>query len=83
MQFHFLFEFLQFADNGSYDKATRGSKRPYEHNKPIIGHLNAKFRRVWCVSRWVSWWEKGKQMFELGEACEVSDTGVATMFLLV
>jgi hypothetical protein len=45
-RFYLLLKFLHFADNVSYDEATCGSKRLYKL-KPILNHLNAKFRSLY------------------------------------
>jgi hypothetical protein len=45
-RFHFLLKFLHFVDNKSYNEATCNSKRLYKL-KPILAHLNAKFRSVY------------------------------------
>jgi hypothetical protein len=45
--FHLLLKFLNFVDNESDDEATCGSKRLYKL-KPILDHLNAKFRSVYA-----------------------------------
>lgn len=45
-RFQHLLRFLHFVDNESYDEATCGSKRLHKF-KPILDHLNAKFRSVY------------------------------------
>jgi hypothetical protein len=45
-RFHFLFKFLYFVDNESYDEATCSYKRMYKL-KPILDHVNVKFRRIY------------------------------------
>jgi hypothetical protein len=47
------FHFLHFVDNEIYDEATCSSKRLYKL-KPILDHLNAKFRSVYTPERDVS-----------------------------
>jgi hypothetical protein len=49
--FHLLLKFLHFVDNKSYDEATCSSKK-LNKLKPILDHLNAKFRSVYTpISR--------------------------------
>jgi hypothetical protein len=38
---------FSFIDNESYDEATYSSRRLYKL-KPILDHLNAKFKSVMC-----------------------------------
>jgi hypothetical protein len=45
-RFRLLLKFLHFVDNESYDEATCGSKRLYKF-RPILDHLNSKFRIVY------------------------------------
>jgi hypothetical protein len=44
-RFHLLLKFLHFVDNKSHDEANYSSKILYKI-KPILDHLNAKFRSV-------------------------------------
>jgi hypothetical protein len=44
-RYHLLLKFLHFVGYESYDGVTCGSKRLYKL-KPILDHLNAKFRSV-------------------------------------
>jgi hypothetical protein len=44
--FYLLLKFLHFIDSDTYDEATCISKRLYKL-KPILGHLNDKFRSVY------------------------------------
>jgi hypothetical protein len=48
-RFHLLLKFLHFVDNESHEETISGSKRLYKL-KPILDHLNAKFRGVYTPS---------------------------------
>lgn len=45
-RFHLLLKFLHFVNNEEYDEATCGSRRLYKL-KPILDHLNDRFRSVY------------------------------------
>ena len=45
-RFHLLLKFLHFVNNEEYDEATCGSKRLFKL-KPILDHLNDRFRSVY------------------------------------
>jgi hypothetical protein len=45
-RFHLLLKFFHFVDNESYNEATCSSKRLYKL-KPILDHLNAKFKSAY------------------------------------